>query len=57
MTNFMQTPLQRVFELVRAEAKRYGVSILESEILGLTPMNALVDLAKYYLQRNHFDEE
>lgn len=57
MTNYEKTPLYRVFELVRAEAKRYGVSIVGSEVIGLTPMNALIDTAKYYLQLENFDEK
>ncbi|BBB91129.1 MAG TPA: glutamate formimidoyltransferase [Methylomusa anaerophila] len=55
MTNYEQTPLYRVFELVKVEARRYGVSILGSEIVGLAPMNALVDSARYYLQLENFD--
>lgn len=57
MTNFEKTPLYRVFELVRAEAKRYGVTIIGSEIIGLTPMNALVESAEYYLQLEGFDRK
>ncbi len=57
MTNYQRTPLYRVFEMVKAEAKRYGVTILESEIVGLTPAGALIDSAKYYLQMQHFNEE
>jgi glutamate formiminotransferase len=55
MTNFEVTPLYRVTELVKAEAKRYGVSVMETEIIGLTPMKALIDSAVYYLQTNGFD--
>jgi glutamate formiminotransferase len=57
MTNFEQTPLYRAFELIRIEAKRYGVGIAGSEIIGLTPMNALIDVAKYYLGLLEFDGE
>jgi glutamate formiminotransferase len=57
MTNYEKTPLYRVFELVKVEAQRYGVSILSSEIIGLTPMNALIDSAKYYLQLEDFDDK
>lgn len=57
MTNYEKTPLYRVFELVRAEARRYGVGIVGSEIVGLTPMDALLDSAKYYLQLENFDEK
>ncbi len=56
MTNYLGTPLHRVFELVRLEAQRYGVSIKESEIVGLVPERALIDAALHYLQLNRFNE-
>ncbi|MBW1856039.1 MAG: glutamate formiminotransferase, partial [Deltaproteobacteria bacterium] len=49
MTDFTKTALYRVFELIRIEAKRYGISIVGSEIIGLVPMAALIDTAVYYL--------
>lgn len=49
MTDFTKTPLYRVVELIRIEAKRYGVSIVGSEIIGLVPMDALIGTAEYYL--------
>ena len=56
MTNFNKTPLYRVLELVRFEAARWGVSVVGTEIIGLTPMNALIDSAEYYLQIENFDK-
>ena len=55
MVNYEGTPLYRVFEAIRAEAKRWGVSIIGSEIIGLTPAKALIDCAEYYLQIEEFD--
>lgn len=55
MTNFHKTPLYRVLEVVRFEAARYGVHVVGTEIIGLTPMKALVDCAEYYLQIEKFD--
>ena len=55
MVNYEGTPLYRVFEVVRAEAKRWGVTITGSEVIGLTPAKALVDCAEYYLQIEDFD--
>ena len=55
MVNYEGTPLYRVFELIRIEAARYGVSIIGSEVIGLTPAKALVDCAEYYLQIEAFD--
>ncbi|HWQ59338.1 MAG TPA: glutamate formimidoyltransferase [Clostridia bacterium] len=57
MTDFSRTPLYRVLELVRAEARRYGVTVVGTEIVGLTPMRALVDSAEYYLQIENFDAD
>lgn len=56
MTNLDRTPLYRVQELVRAEAARWGVHIVGAEVVGLTPMNALIDAAAYYLQLEDFDK-
>lgn len=57
MTDYETAPLYRVFELIKIEARRYGVNILGSEIIGLTPMEALIDSVIYYLQLNEFDKE
>lgn len=50
LTNFEKTPMFRVFELVKREAARYGVSVLESEIVGLVPAAALTATAAWFLQ-------
>jgi glutamate formiminotransferase len=57
LTNYQKTPIFRVFEIVKREAERYGVSILESEIVGLVPSAALVDAAAFYLQLERFGPE
>lgn len=57
MTDYTKTPLYRVVELVKAEAKRYGVTVVGTEIIGLTPMQALIDSAEYYLQVEEFDSK
>lgn len=54
MTDYTHTALYRAFELVRIEARRYGVSIVGSEIIGLVPVEALVDTAAYYLGLENF---
>ena len=54
LTNYEKTPIFRVFETVKREAERYGVGILESEIVGLVPSAALVSAAEYYLQLERF---
>lgn len=55
MTDFNRTPLYRVLELVKAEARRYGVTVVGTEIIGLAPMKAFADSAEYYLQIENFD--
>jgi len=57
LTNFEKTPVFRVFETVKREAERYGVSILESEIVGLVPSAALMSAAQFYLQIEGFKAE
>lgn len=57
MTDFNRTPLYRVVELVKAEAKRWGVTVVGTEVVGLTPMDALLDAAEYYLQIENFDKK
>ncbi|WP_024821150.1 glutamate formimidoyltransferase [Aminobacterium mobile] len=57
MTNYEGTPLHRVFETVKSEAARYGVNIVGSEIIGLTPMQALLDVADFYLRLEGFSRK
>lgn len=54
MTDYTRTALYRAFELVRIEARRYGVPVVGSEIIGLVPMEALIDTASYYLGLENF---
>lgn len=55
MVNYEGTPLYRTYETIRFEAARYGVNIIGSEIIGLTPAKALIDCAEYYLKIEQFD--
>jgi glutamate formiminotransferase len=54
MTDTARTALYRAFELIRIEARRFGVNLAGSEIVGLVPMSALVDTAAYYLGLEDF---
>ena len=54
MTDYTRTALYRAFELIRIEARRYGVPVVGSEIIGLVPMEALIDTASYYLGLEDF---
>ena len=55
LVNYEGTPIYYVFEMIRALADRYGVGIIGSELVGLTPAKALLDCAEYYLKMENFD--
>jgi glutamate formiminotransferase/formiminotetrahydrofolate cyclodeaminase len=55
LTDFEQTPIHRVFELVKREAGRYGVMPVSSEIVGLVPKKAVESAAEWFLQIENFD--
>lgn len=55
MVDYTKTPLFRVFDVIEREAKRYGVNVIGSEIIGLLPMAAMIDVADYYLRIENFD--
>jgi glutamate formiminotransferase/formiminotetrahydrofolate cyclodeaminase len=55
LTDFEQTPVHRVFEMVKREAARYGVTPVSSEIVGLIPKKALEQVAEWFLQVENFD--
>jgi glutamate formiminotransferase/formiminotetrahydrofolate cyclodeaminase len=55
LTDFEQTPLHRVFELVKREAARFGVLPVSSEIVGLIPKRAVEQAAEWFLQLENFD--
>jgi glutamate formiminotransferase len=57
MTDYTRTALYRAFELIRIEARRYGVNVIGSEIVGLVPMGALIDTAAHYLGLEEFTME
>jgi glutamate formiminotransferase/formiminotetrahydrofolate cyclodeaminase len=57
LTDFEQTPMHLVFETVRREAERYGVSVVGSEIVGLIPRKALEMAAEYFLRYENFKPE
>jgi glutamate formiminotransferase len=57
LTNYEKTPIFRVVEMIRREAARYGVSIVNTELIGMSPMQALLDCAAWYLQIDDFKRE
>jgi len=54
LTDFEQTPIHRVFEMVKREAERFGCAIVGSEIVGLVPKKAIEMTADFYLQLENF---
>jgi len=54
LVNYEKTAVYRAFEMVKMEAKRYGVTVVGSEVIGLLPMEALIQCAEYYLQIEDF---
>lgn len=54
LTDYSKTAIYRAFEAVKMEARRYGVNVTGSEIVGLCPMEALIDTAAYYLGLENF---
>ncbi len=54
LTNFRESPVGRVVEMIRREADRYGVSVHHSELVGLVPQQALIDAAVWYTQLDQF---
>ncbi|MDY0235943.1 MAG: glutamate formimidoyltransferase [Gudongella sp.] len=54
LVNFEKTSIYQAFEMVKMEAKRYGVNVVGSEVIGTIPMKSLLDVAEYYLQIENF---
>lgn len=57
LTNYRRSSIATVFNMVREQAASYGVTVTDSEVVGLVPMEALVDAAKFYLRLHDFDDE
>lgn len=57
LTNFEKTAIYQAFEMVTMEARRYGIPVIGSEIIGLTPAKALIDCAEYYLKLEEFSPD
>ena len=55
MFNFKKTPLFRTFEFVKREAARYGINVVGTELVGTLRQEALIMVAEYFLQLEHFD--
>ncbi|NOY88839.1 MAG: glutamate formimidoyltransferase [FCB group bacterium] len=56
LVNYTKTPIFRVFETIKSEAARYGVNVTSSEVVGLVPNDAIVDVADFYLRLENFSK-
>jgi len=57
LINYTKTPIFRVFETIKSEAARYGINVTSSEIVGLVPNQAILDVADFYLRFEDFSKE
>lgn len=56
LVNYPKTPIFRVFETIKSEAARYGVNVTSSEMIGLVPMEAMLDVSNFYLRLENFSK-
>ncbi|UCC44946.1 MAG: glutamate formimidoyltransferase, partial [Candidatus Zixiibacteriota bacterium] len=57
LVNYTKSPIFRVFETIKSEAARYGVNVTSSEVVGLVPNDAVLDVADFYLRLENFSKE
>lgn len=55
LVNYEKTAIYQAIEMIKSEARRYGVSVYGTELIGLVPLQALIDSAKYYMQIENFE--
>ena len=51
LLNYRASPLHVVFEAVREEAEKLGLIVTGSELVGLMPLQPLLDAGKFYLRK------
>jgi glutamate formiminotransferase / 5-formyltetrahydrofolate cyclo-ligase len=57
LSNYRETPMYRVIEMLRVEARRYGLAITRVDMIGLIPEQALIESAQYYMNVNDFSAD
>ncbi len=57
LVNYTKSPVYRVFEMIKSEAERYGVAVTSSELIGLVPQAALMDVSEFYLRLENFSPD
>ena len=55
LVNYEKSAVYQAFDMIKMEARRYGVNIVGSEVIGTVPMRSLLMAAEYYLQIKNFD--
>lgn len=50
LVNYEKTAIYQALEMVKSEARRYGLSVVNTELIGMVPLEALIDSASYYMQ-------
>jgi glutamate formiminotransferase/formiminotetrahydrofolate cyclodeaminase len=56
LTNPRLTKMHQALEVVRMEARRHGATVVETEIVGMVPLFALIDALRYYFQVEKLEE-
>ena len=57
MVNYIGTPIHRAFEFVKHESKRYGINVIGSEVVGLTPLRVLTHASEHFLHSSTITED
>lgn len=57
LVNFEKTAIYQALEMVKSEARRYGVTVVNTELIGMIPLQALIDSAMYYMQIEKLDQQ
>jgi glutamate formiminotransferase len=56
LTNFAETPLDRVYDTIRKEAERLGTGVRSSELIGFVPRRAFEMAPEFFRRAENFDE-
>jgi len=57
LTNYKETPVFRAYEMVKTEAEKHGVQVIGCEIIGLVPLDAMINVADFYLKLENFKKD
>lgn len=57
LINYQLTPIYRVLETIKSEAARWGTNVTSTEIVGLVPLDAISNSARWYLMLENFSKD